>query len=221
MKHILLCCLGLFAFAARADLVMQQQIASGKNSSAVTIKVKGTRIRVDMYAGQPQAISTIKDLKNGETLMLLHKQKMFIKQPGEQIRPATGVVLPKVRSTGKKEKLGGYDTEIYTWTNARGITGFFWVARNYPDYSRIKTEIAALDNTASGLSDGLTPALSTLPGMVLKTQITGGEQTLTVTLVSAREGQLDASTFQAPVNYRPLRLTKPQPQQSPAKPPGK
>src|SRR5258706_9520141 len=106
------------AAGARADLMMQQQIAAGTNTGAVTIKVKGTRIRADMYAGQPQAVSTIKDLKTGETVTLLHNQKMFIRQPGEQAKPAGGIVKPKVRNTGKTQKLGGYDTEIYTWTNS-------------------------------------------------------------------------------------------------------
>ncbi len=221
MKYILILSLVLSTLAARADLVMQQQITSGTNTGTVTIKVKGTKLRVDMYAGQPQAISTIKDLKTGETLMLLHSQKMFLKQSGAPTKPASGVTPPKVRSMGKTQKLGAYDTDIYTWTNSRGITGFFWVARNYPDYARIKMEIATLDNTAGGLNDGMTPALSTLPGMVLKTQITGHGQTLTVTLLSAKDGLLDASVFQTPGNYRPLPLPKPLPSQVPQKLPGK
>ena len=196
---------GLMA-GARADLTMQQQISVGTNRSLVTIKVQGTKIRVDLYAGQPQAVSTIKDFKTGESLTLLHRQKIYLRRVEPPAKTTVAMARPRVRFTGKTQKLGGYDTDIYTWTNARGMTGFFWVARNYPDFGRIKAEMAVLDNTASGLSDGRTPALSTLPGMVLNTQVTGGGETLMVTLISAKEKSLDAADFRPPANYHPALL---------------
>jgi len=39
------------------------------------MKIKGTKIRMDMYAGQPQALSTITDLNTGEIINLMHNEK--------------------------------------------------------------------------------------------------------------------------------------------------
>ncbi len=59
------------------------------------------------------------------------------------------------------------------WTIFRGITGTVWVAKNYPDYVRIRADYAVLDKTAGADTD-MTPALSTLPGMVVRSQVSGG-----------------------------------------------
>ncbi len=219
------------AAGARADLVMQQQITVTTNNSVVTMKVKGTKVRLDFYAGQPRAISRITDLKTGETITLLHSQKMFVKTPGgpaKQTKPAgngattnTAPNPPIPRATGKTEKVGGYDTEIYTWSNSRGITGTAWVAKNYPDYARIQTDLAVLDKASDDANDSLDPELSKLPGMVVKSQVTGGKQTITVTLVSAREESIDASLFQMPANYKELPQPKPFVRQAPQVTPGK
>jgi hypothetical protein len=217
MKIIYIVFALVFAAATvRADLVIQQQITIATNSSVATMKIKGGKIRLDMYAGQPRAISTITDLKTGDAITLLHTQKMFVKTAGataRQTKPAgngpTVTAKPPVpRATGKTEKVGGYDTEIYTWSNSRGITGTAWVAKNFPDYARIRTDMAVLDKSAAEANNSLDPELSKLPGMVVKSQVTGNKQAITVTLVSAREEPVDASLFQAPANYKEMPRAK-------------
>ena len=108
--------------SARADLVLQQQIVTGNYSGGVTMKIKGVKVRLDLYAGQPQGVSTITDLSTGDSITLMHSQKMFVKSSGAHTGPAKspagGVAAPKPpvpRPTGKTEKVGGYDTELYTW----------------------------------------------------------------------------------------------------------
>ena len=219
------------AAGARADLVVQQQITVTTNNSVATMKIKGAKVRLDFYAGQPQAISRITDLKTGDTIALLHNQKMFVKTSGapmKQTKPAgdgatanTAPKPPLPRATGKTEKVGGYDTEIYTWSNSRGITGTAWVAKNFPDYARIRTDLAVLDKFAADANNSTEPELSTLPGMVVKSQVTGGGQTITVALISAKEESVDASLFQIPASYKELPQPKPVVSQAPKGAPGK
>ena len=193
------------AAGARADLALQQQIIAPNYNGVAAMKIKGTKIRMDMYAGQPQALSTITDLNTGEIINLLHSQKLYLKLPGQPMKQAkssgTASRAPVPRPTGKTQKVGDYDTELYTWSNSRGITGTVWVAKNYPDYARIRADYAMLDKTADADTD-MTPALSALPGMVVRSQVTGGSQTITLALISAKEGPLDASLFGIPRDYK-------------------
>jgi hypothetical protein len=198
----------------RADLVSQQQIATPNFIGVVTIKIKGTKIRTDVYAGQPQALttSTIADLNTGETITLLHTQKLYLKSPGQLTKqaklPGTASRAPVPQPTGKTQKVGDYDSELYTWTNSRGITGTVWVAKNYPDYARIRADYAVLDKTAGADTD-MTPALSALPGMVVRSQVAGGGQTITLALISAKEEPVDASLFGVPRDYKEVPQPKP------------
>jgi hypothetical protein len=213
---------------ARADLVVQQQITITTNNSVATMKVKGAKVRLDLDAGQPGAVSTITDLKTGDVITLFHKQKMFVKTPGaptKQTKPAgndaTANPAPKPpvpRATGQTQKVGSYDTDLYTWSNSRGITGTAWVAKNFPDYARIKTDLAVLDKSPDGTDN---PPLSTLPGMVVRSQVTGDGQTITVALISAKEEPVDASLFQIPASYKELPRPKPFVPQIPKVAPGR
>ena len=213
MKRIVISFALVCAAGAQADLVTQQQIVTPNYNGVAAIKIKGTRIRMDMYAGQPQALSTITDLNTGEIINLLHSQKLYLKsagQPMKQARPAgTATQAPVPRPTGKTQKVGDYDTELYTWSNSRGITGTVWVAKNYPDYARIRADYAMLDKSPDGADTSMTPALSALPGMVVRSQVTGDGQTITLALISAKEGPLDASLFGIPRDYKEVPQPKP------------
>jgi hypothetical protein len=138
---------------------------------------------------------------------------------GATANPAPKPPLPQ--ATGKTQKVGDYDTELYTWSNSDGITGTAWVAKNYPDYARIRTDLAVLDKAASDANNSTDPELSALPGMVVRSQVTGGGQTITVALISAKEEFIDASLFQIPAGYKELPQPKPVVSQAPKVVPGK
>ena len=192
---------------ACADLVIQQQITTPNYNGVVTMKIKGTKVRTDMYSGQPQAISSIVDLDTGEVIMLLHKQQMYLKT--KQSKSSGAFPSPPTpQPTGKYQKVGDYDTELYMWTNSRGITGTVWVAKNYPDYARIRADYTTLDKT-TGMDREMTPALSTLPGMAVRSQVTGGGQTIILALISAKEGPVDTSAFRIPHDYKEVPKLKP------------
>ncbi len=200
------------ATGSRADLTLQQQIVTPNYNGVTTMKIKGTKVRMDLYAGEPQAQSTITDLDTGETISLMHSQKLFLKSPGAPMnRPKPSgarSAAPQPRATGKTQKVGDYDTELYTWSNARGITGTAWVAKNFPDYARIRNDIAVLDKTA-GTDNDTSPELSMLPGMVVRSSVSGGGQTITLALISAKETPLDTSSFAVPRDYKEVPKPKP------------
>jgi hypothetical protein len=225
MKRIAICLALVCTASAQADLVTQEQIITPNYTGVTTIKIKGTKIRMDMYEGQPQAMSTITDLNTGEIINLLHGQKLYVRSYN---RPApkssnSDSLAPVPKPTGKTQKVGDYNTELYTWSNARGINGTVWVAKDYPNYDRIRTDYATLDR-APGADTDVTPALSKLPGMVVRSQVSGGGQTITLALISAREGPLDATLFAIPRAYKevpqpkPLIANTPPPPTAPAAP---
>ena len=209
MKHLLLLIALTAAAAARADLVMQQQITTPNYEGVTTMKIKGAKMRMDLYAGQPQSQSIVTDLNTGEIITLIHGQKLYSKTadgPTKQARAASSA--PVARPTGKSQKVGAYDTELYTWSNARGITGTAWVAKSFPDYSRIRADLAVLDHSAGAQND-TTPELSALPGMVVRSQVAGSGRTITMALISAKETTLDSSVFGVPRDYRELPRLNP------------
>jgi hypothetical protein len=212
MKRIFICLALVCAADVRADLVSQQQIVTPNYNGVIAIKIKGTRIRMDMYPGQPQAWSSITDLNTGDAITLFHSQKLFLKTAGtltNKARPAgTASRAPVPRPTGKTQKVGDYDTELYMWTNSRGITGTLWVAKTFPDYPRIRADYAVLDKTPGANTD-MTPTLSTLPGMVVRSEVAGGDQTITLALISAKEAPLDTSLFGIPRDYKEVPQLKP------------
>ena len=212
MKRIFISLALVCAAGVRADLITQQQIVTPNYTGVAAIMIKGTKIRMDTYAGQPQALSTITDLNTGETITLLHTQKLYLKSSIQLVKKTkssgSASQAPVPQPTGKTQKVGDYDTELYSWSNSRGITGTVWVAKNFPDYARIRADYAMLDKTPGADTDA-TPALSALPGMAVRSQVTGGGQTITMALISAREEPLDASVFVIPRDYREVPKPKP------------
>jgi hypothetical protein len=203
--------------AAHADLVLQQTVESAMINGLVTTQIKGDKIRVDMPASPQGAMSTIMDLNSGDSVTLMHSQKTAMKVPGAQIKEmvenmkkarasaGTNAPPPQFLDTGKTEKVGSYTTEIYSWANPDGANQTVWVAKDFPDYTDIKVQMDKLNNSPiAQISKGTAPDVSTLPGMVVKTQMEMNGQKVTSTLVSAKEQSVDASIFQTPQGYQEM-----------------
>ena len=184
----------------------------------MTMKIKGDRIRVDMAAGPMGNVSTIMDLDAGDSTTLLHQQKMAMKISAAQMQQmmqkmkgrlnndATNAETPKFQDTGKTETVGDYNAEIYTWTNNNNNSGgTIWVAKDFPNYAEIKTQLDKLSKSSFGqMSKGIAPDTSTLPGMVVKTKAEVQGQEITMTLISAQEEPVDASAFEIPKDYQEM-----------------
>jgi hypothetical protein len=203
---------------ARADFVIQQKMESASQNGDMTMKIKGDKIRVDMTAGPMGSMSMIMDLDAGDSTTLLHQQKMAIKVSAAQMQQtmqqmksrlnngATNAEPPKLQDTGKTETVGGYNAEIYTWTNNNNNSGgTIWVAKDFPNYADIKTQLDKLNKSPMvEMSKGMAPDTTTLPGMVVKTKSDMQGQEVTTTLISAQEEPVDASAFEIPKDYQEM-----------------
>ena len=212
LPHLLTFALTLAA--ARADLVVEQKIESQMQNGNITIKVKGDNIRIDMPTSPMGAMSTVMNVNTGDSLSLIHGQKMAMKVSGAQTKammeamkkqaPATENAAPKLQATGKTEKVGDYTTEIYTWTGA-GSTQTLWIAKDFPNYASFKDELGKLNKSAAtGIAKDMQPDFSTLPGMVVKTIAETAGMKMTSTLISVKQEPVDAALFQAPADYQSM-----------------
>jgi hypothetical protein len=204
--------------AARADLVLEQTIESAMINGNITTKIKGDKVRVDMPATPQGAISSIMDVNTGDSVTLMHAQKAVIKISGAEIKQmaenmkkarangaAANAKPPKFHDTGKAEKVGDYSTEIYTWSSPDGANQTVWVAKNFPNYARIKVQMDKLSNSpVAQMSKDTSPDVGMLPGMVVKTQMEMKGQKVTSILVSAKEESVDASIFETPKDYHEM-----------------
>ena len=200
----------------RADLVLEQQASDTNRTSTVIIKIHGDKMRLD----QPDDnLSVIVDLKTRDSITLLTTNKTYLQRSGADIqwrlekeKKKTGgtnemdaMPVPAL-DTGKSETVNGYNTKIYTWSGARGLTETLWVAESFPNYEAIRAELNKLDKfNDSGPHRNAQPQLSPLPGMVLKSESEFEGHKLTTTLVSAKVEPLDAALFELPADYSPWK----------------
>lgn len=205
--------------AAQADLVIQQQTTITQNktnqSFTETIKIRGDKIRTDADGGPHADMSWILDAGTYDTFTLFHKHKSVMKESGARKKElqekkkkqsgntnAAESTLVKPLDTGKSEKVGAFDTEIYTYSGVNGATGTFWVAKDFPNYEKIKVDMDRLGEFA-GLAR--LNGIITMPGMVVKAQfiskLDAGVLTTTGTLISVKEEPVDATIFEVPSDY--------------------
>ena len=225
VKHIFMLVALVSATAvARADFVMQQEDDKGQS---FTIKIQGDKMRLDAIEPQAGDVSIIVDFNTGDIFNLKNKEKTFIKQDGAKTKAAqeridkitkaqlesghTNIWNAPVATpldTGQSETVGGYDAEIYSWSNNFGESQKLWVAKDFPNYEKIKTYLGKFDQfiKISG-AEAEQPALSQLPGIVVMTKsyelidVDKIGEVETVKLVSAKEESVDASIFEIPSGY--------------------
>jgi hypothetical protein len=216
--------------AAWADLVMEQKSGDTNRTYHATLILHGDKMRMDERINNRPGFSVIVDLNTRDSLTLMPVEKKFMKLSGEEVRQqmeaerkASGgtnelnrAPAPAVDS-GKPEKFGGYNTEIYTWSGANGLTETLWVAKDFPDYAVIRPELAKLDKfNTSGPHPNAQPELSGLPGMVMKTEKAIKGQKIIATLVSANANAVDPALFEMPAGYTPWHPSSSQETNSPA-----
>lgn len=202
---------------ARADLVIHEQADAGSPGQliAITIKIHGDKVRQDLAGLGSEDMSLIKDAATGDSIALMPQQKLFAK-PAKKAKDAQNpdAALSKPLDTGISEQVGGHDAEIFTWAADRrlwndtnGMIETLWVARDFPNYENIKTDLAKLDRAnVSFPGNGMQPGISALPGMVVKSKLIvkmgGVVQTINITLLSAKEEPVDPSNFEVPADYK-------------------
>jgi hypothetical protein len=207
MKRFLIVVAGLLAATtlARADLVIVQHVEGGGQAGDQTIRIKGDKARTDLTP----SVSMITDGETGEMVTLMHSGKTYLKTPPDQTKSMmdqlqkfrTNQEPSKLQPTGKKEKVGEYDCDIYT-TNLGAITITYWLAKDYPNYQEVLAQLIKFQAGAiSAMGKGLMPELKDFPGMIMKTELLKGGKKVVTTLVSAKEDNVDPGIFAIPKGY--------------------
>ena len=206
------------AAGARADIVVVQRVDGGGQSGEQTVRVKDGKARCDVGG----AVSVLVDRSTGETTTLSHAERGFLTLTPETNR-AMIEKMKKVRgsadasplvATGKKEKVGDYQCDVFT-ADVGAVKLTYWLAKDYPNFQTYLTQLDILESAPTAApAGGLAPRTKDLPGMPLKMQMEMSGQKVTITLLSAKEENVDPAIFKIPAGYKEL----PAPPAPPAKP---
>lgn len=203
----LLAALLLTASCARADWVLVQKTDTAGQEKVITTKIKDEQARVDM--GDKMTV-----IVGAEgMMMLMHAQKMLMKMDlatmkalvEKTSRSNSGQPPAKPVATGQKEKVGEWDTEIYTWEGPMG-KGRFWVAKDFPKHKEISAVSDKLGKVVGGAVSAMAPQASDFDGMVVKSEMTMMGKSVSSSLVSAKEETVDAKEFTPPADYNEMKM---------------
>ena len=207
------------------DLIVVQKVEEsgpGKQTSEITIKMKGTKIRADVSPD----ISIIMDAASGETTTINHTQKSCLcispeaaaqllkamEHQRDRKRITESVEeTPKIEPTGKKETITGQETKIFTG-RAGEMKVTWWIAQKHPDAGKFMDMFALLQKTSMAkLAGGMAIPMdgSKLPGVPIKTEITMPDgRKISTTIVSIKEEALEDMDFTIPPGYHVLPKPK-------------
>lgn len=221
MKRLVALSLILATFCARADLVIEENVESGGQTQDMIVKIKGDKIRTDMNSGQ---VSTITDTSTGDIITIMHAQKSYMKMDSKKMKelmekaramqsgtnsPAPNQEKPKVVDTGKKEKINGYDTEIYT-AETPTMKFKYWVAKDFPNADSVQQQMKKMQaNMLEKLGPNAAvsvPDMQSMKGLPLKTEVETDGKTITTTLTSVKEETVDASALTVPADYNEIKM---------------
>lgn len=212
IAHAILALLCTATFA-RADWVIVEKHSADGQEKVVTVKIKGEQARVDEGA----ETSVILDSK-GMTI-IMHAQKMIMKPDPATVKAmvdaaakATGpATTPKAKpvATGQKEKVGEWDTEVFTWEGPMG-KGRFWVTKAIPKYAELNALNDKLSKAMGNPMANMAPAASDFDGMTVKSELSIMGKTLLTTLQSVKEQDVDAKELTPPAEgYTEMKMPVP------------
>jgi hypothetical protein len=189
--------------AARADLVIKQQV-EGAQTGEMTIRIKDGKTRADLAT----PVSMITDAASGDTIVLQHAKKTFVRMPAsetqrlaEQLLKAQAGAVPKLQATGQKQQVAGHDCELFTWSLGT-MRMRFWVARDFPNAEAIQAQLDAMQNAGlAAVAAKLMPKAGHLPGVRLRTELDVQGQKVSYTITSIEETPVDAALFEIPAGY--------------------
>lgn len=184
-----------------ADVTIEQKVKAPTGDSVVQMRIKGDKIRTDVG----DQVTTIMDATTGDAVTLMHANKMAMKVSGEQIKKMQEAMMqnnngqpPKPVNTGKKEKVGDYDCEVWA-IEMMGVKSTFWVAKDYPKYEEIKKDMDAMSKT---LGQGM--ATTDFGGMVVKVKAEANGQITESEVQSVKTDSIDEKIFVLPDGYNTI-----------------
>jgi Domain of unknown function (DUF4412) len=210
--------LAVLAVTASADLVIESKVESPQMNSNITTKLKDGKMRADLN-GPIGAMSSIIDGTTGDSINLIHGQKMAMKTSAAQMKeaiemskrvagatPDKSAAQTKPQATGQKEKVGEYDCEIYTWSG-NGMTSRYWVAFKHPQAALLKAAEKQMRSGVMGMA-ATGPDVTELPGPALKTETQVANVKTVATILSVKETKVEASEFEVPKDYQTVDMSK-------------
>ena len=204
--------LACFALTAKADYIIKERFEHSGQVQQITLKIKETKIRLD----DGDSVSAVVDSETGLTTLLIHSNKAFLKISPDQVKEQTKALKEmlgqkldnpadvQLKSTGKQEKINGFDTEEYT-TTFNGIQMSIFIAKQYPDYQKI---VSALYQAQNGPAMDAFRSMSIppdkYPGLPVRTTQTIMGQKIVMTIDSTQEMDLPETDFAIPGDYKEL-----------------
>jgi hypothetical protein len=200
---------------ASADWIIDAKIESPQMTSGMVMKIKGDKIRADITSGPAGPLSSIIDSATGESITLLHAQKMAMKSTGDQVKQAvemakkfaggpSGPSTVKPKPTGQKEKVGDYECEIWTWAEGN-LSTRYWISSNHPQAAVLKDLEKKMRKTALGASQ-IGPDTTELAGVPLKTESDSNGSKTTMSINSVKEAAVEAKDFETPADYQSMAM---------------
>ncbi len=218
MKRLLRFVPILFAAAiARADIVIEQKMESSMLTGNVTMKVKGDNARMETPTPLGGSALVLMNFKTGEmtTFTAIQGQKIAMKmnlealkkqqEAGQKMLGVDPSKIEKPKSTGQKEKVGDYDTEIFEM-NLGALQSKLWIAKDFPNAQAIKDQMMKISSSMGGA--GFDPSKVDVPGMVVKSEVNTPAGKMTITLVKAKEEAVDDKEFVKPEGYKEMEMPK-------------
>lgn len=209
MKPFVLLAVAFAAFSAvRAGVVLVQEVESEGQFGEIILTLDGERVRADLSP----AVSILIDGESGEQVTLMHQMKQYLKMSAKEgKRLAEGVeeisresgsaAAPKLVATGKREKVGKYVAERYTFETG-SLKATYWIAEDFPDSDIILKALGVLQRgSTAAATESVLPGPESLPGVPVKTEVMMGDRKVTNTLVSVVFGPVDARQFEVPAEY--------------------
>lgn len=182
-------------------LVQHTFMGAAKTPMVTTMCIKGGKVRSD----NDTTSSVIMDTDTGEMITLVHEQKMLIKTNTRELAalaaptpgadPAAGGT--KVTATGQKEKVDGYECEVYLSENM-GMVVKMWLTKDYPGYEKLREELKVI----AKMSAQNTPEQAPMPGIAIKTEFEQQGLKVETRLVSLKGGSVDEGKFAIPAGYK-------------------
>jgi Domain of unknown function (DUF4412) len=202
----------LAAFTAKGDYIIKQQVETMGRVQQVVLRIKDAKARLDT-----EQTSTIIDSSTGETTMLIHAQKAFLKIGTEQLKAQSEAVKSlmgnkgnentgdiELKPTGRKETINGYETEEYV-TNLNGTDMSLFISKAFPDYRKIIDAIEVVQKgPGMDIFRSMAVPASKYPGMPIRTEAKFLGQRVVVTLESVQQTDLTDADFSVPADYKEL-----------------
>lgn len=202
----------LAAFTAKGDYIIKQQVETMGRVQQVVLRIKDVKARLDT-----EQTSTIIDSSTGETTMLIHAQKAFLKIGTEQLKAQSEAVKSlmgnkgnentgeiELKPTGRKETINGYETEEYV-TNLNGTDMSLFISKAFPDYRKIIDAVEVVQKgPGMDIFRSMAVPASKYPGMPIRTEAKFLGQRVVVTLESVQQTDVTDADFSVPADYKEL-----------------